>query len=286
MRYTITALTPHGTGAEIRGLDLRDPHEANLREELNQAFARYHVLVFRDQKLSPREFAHAAENFGDIMPQAIKGHGAREHPDVFELRPMAVAPGEYRAPGGDGFHTDHSFDAHPPKATALHPVILPSAGGDTQFCNVHLAYDELPDEMKKRIDGLQAVHTYYSRNAAYQVRTLDAQSLAELSPPAIHPLAPLHPDNSRRYLYISQSRLESIIGMDDAQTLRLVKELMTHATQPKYEYRHVWRHGDMVIWDNRSVLHKANGDYDMREGEGRLMYRLMLKGPVPQASRQ
>ncbi len=284
--FTITPLTSHGTGAEICGLDLSRPHEPDLREALNQAFSRYHVLVFRDQKLSPRAFAHAAENFGEIMPQAIKGHGAREHPDVFELRPMPVAPGEYRAPGGDGFHTDHSFDVCPPKATALHPVILPSAGGDTQFCNVHLAYDELPDAMKNRIDRLQAVHTYYSRNAAYKVRTLDAASLAVLSPPAIHPLAPVHPENSRRYLYISQSRLESIVGLDDAQTVQLVKELMAHATQPKFEYRHVWRHGDMVIWDNRSVLHKANGDYDMREGEGRLMYRLMLKGPVPLASRQ
>jgi len=284
MHYAITPLTAHGTGAEIHGLDLRQPHEADLRRQLNEAFARYHVLVFRDQKLSPREFAHATENFGEIMPQAIKGHGTREHPDVFELRPMAVAPGEYRAPGGDGFHTDHSFDACPPKATALHPVTLPSAGGDTQFCNVHLAYDELPDAMKQRIDGLKAVHAYYSKNAAYKVRKLDAESMAALPPPAIHPLAPVHPDNLKRYLYINQSRVESVIGLDDAATVQLIKELVAHATQRKYEYRHVWRDGDMVIWDNRSVLHKANGDYDMREGEGRLMYRVMLKGTAPLAS--
>lgn len=284
MSYTVNPLTSHGTGAEIRGLDLSKPLDEQLRRRLNQDFARYHVLVIRDQQFTPRQFAQAAENFGEIMPQAIKGFGTREHADVFELKPMAVAPGEYRAPGGDGFHTDHSFEPCPPKATSLHPVRLPSSGGDTQFCNVHLAYDELPQAMKQRIDKLKAVHAYYSRNAAYGVRKLDPESLAALPPPAIHPLVPVHPDNGRRYLYVNQSRLESIVGMDDAQTVQLVKQLVTHATQQKYEYRHVWRTGDMVIWDNRSVLHKANGDYDMREGEGRLMYRIMLKGSVPLAA--
>ena len=286
MQYTINPLTATGTGAEIYGLDLRKPHDPDLRETLNREFAKYHVLVIRDQQLKPREFAHAAGNFGEIMKQHIPGFGAQGHPDVFELRPVADTPGEYRAPGGDGFHTDHSFDAHPPKATSLHPVILPSAGGDTQFSNTHLAYDELPDEMKQRIAGLKAVHTYASRNAAYKVRVLDAAGMAALPPPALHPLVGLHPDNQRKYLYVSRSRIESIIGMDDAETVSLVKELMDHATQPKYQYRHVWRKGDMVIWDNRSVLHKANGDYDMREGEGRLMYRLMLTGPAPTAAYQ
>jgi taurine dioxygenase len=194
---------------------------------------------------------------------------------------MAVAPGEYRAPGGDGFHTDHSFEPCPPKATALHPVTLPSAGGDTQFCNVHLAYEDLPDPMKQRIEGLNAVHAYYSKNAAYAVRKLDAESQAALSPPVIHPLVPVHPDNSRRYLYVNQSRVVSIVGLEDTATVQLVKELVAHATQSKYEYRHVWQEGDMVIWDNRSVLHKANGDYEMRAGEGRVMYRIMLKGTAP-----
>lgn len=281
MGYVITPLTTHGTGAEIVGIDLREPLAGEVRSALQAAFARHHVLVFRGQSLGAREFARALENFGEIMPQAIKGFGAREHTDVFELRPMKVASGEYRAPGGDGFHTDHSFEPAPPKATSLHPVILPSAGGDTQFCNVHLAYEELPEATRRRIDRLTAVHAYYSTNAAYPVRQLDAESLAALPPPVRHPLVPVHPDNGRRYLYVNQSRMQSIDGMPDAEMKALVRELVAHATQSKYEYRHVWRLGDLVIWDNRSVLHKANGDYDMREGEGRLMYRAMLKGTPP-----
>ena len=284
MAFTLRALTPHGTGAEISGVDLSQPHDPAIRKALNEAFARHHVLVIRGQKLSARTFAHAAENFGEIMPQQIKGHEAAEHPDVFVLRPIEMTPGDYRAPGGDGFHTDHCWDTRPPKATSLYPVLLPSGGGDTQFCNTALAWDELPEAMKRRIGDLTAVHTYLSRNARYKVRTADDKNTAIRMPPSVHPLVPLHADNGRRYLYISQSRLETIQGMNDEETVALVRELMDHATQQKYEYRHVWRAGDMVIWDNRCLLHKANGDYDMKEGEGRMMYRLMVKGGVPLAA--
>jgi taurine dioxygenase len=278
--HTITPLGPYDTGAEIRGIDLSGPLPNALREELNDAFARHHVLVFRDQRFGPREFARAAENFGEIMPQHVKGHGSPEHPDVFEMKPVRLAPGQFMVTG-EAFHTDHSWDPRPPKATALYPVKLPGEGGDTQFCNVHQAYDDLPDETKQRIEDLRAVHVYYSRNARRKVRTLDEESLRDLPAPSIHPLAPRHPENGRRYLYVNPVRMESIVGMADSAALELIESLMAHATQLKYEYRHRWRMGDMVIWDNRSVLHKANGDYDMQDGEGRHMYRLMLKGPAP-----
>lgn len=276
MDYTITPLTPHGTGAEITGLQLGRPLDEAQRARLNQALATHHVLVIRDQRLSPAGFAAAAENFGTLMAQHIQGNASREHPLVFELKPVPVAPNVFKA-AGEAFHTDHSFDQQPPKATALHPVVLPSSGGDTQFVNTHLAYDDLPDETKARIDGLRAVHQYYSRHARAKVRQLSEENLRALPPPAIHPLAPVHPDNGRRHLYINPSRMDSIIGMPDDEAMRLIERLMAHATRSTYEYRHVWRQGDMVIWDNRSVLHKANSDYEMKNGEGRHMYRLMLR---------
>ena len=98
-------------------------------------------------------------------------------------------------------------------------------------------------------------------------------------PAGVHPLVRVHPDNGRKALFLNPVRIESIVGMADDEALDLVTELMTHATQQKYEYRHQWRHGDMVIWDNRSVLHKANPDYDMKER--RYLWRLMLKGEAP-----
>jgi taurine dioxygenase len=180
---------------------------------------------------------------------------------------------------GETFHTDHSNHPAPPKATILYPVELPSKGGDTQYANMHLAYDELPEAMKQKIDGLRAVHVYLSKYSPRPLKPLNEESLKALPPPGIHPLVRVHPDNGRKALYMNPVRIESIIGMPDDEALDLVTELMTHATQPKYEYRHQWRHGDMVIWDNRSVLHKANPDYDMNEK--RYLYRLMLKGEAP-----
>jgi taurine dioxygenase len=104
-------------------------------------------------------------------------------------------------------------------------------------------------------------------------------SAKALPPPGVHPVVRTHPENGRKALYLNPVRIESIVGMEDNEALDLVAKLMAHATQKKYEYRHQWQYGDMVIWDNRSVLHKANPDYDMRER--RYLYRLMLKGEVP-----
>ncbi|MBV9151920.1 MAG: TauD/TfdA family dioxygenase [Alphaproteobacteria bacterium] len=184
---------------------------------------------------------------------------------------------------GETFHTDHSNHPAPPKATILYPVSLPSRGGDTQYVNMHLAYDELPEAMKRRIDGLKAIHVYLSKYSPRPLKPLNEESQKALPPPGIHPLVRVHPENGRKALFLNPVRIEGIVGMPDDEALDLVAELMKHATQRKYEYRHQWRLGDMVMWDNRSVMHKANPDYDMNEK--RYLWRLMLKGepPVPVA---
>lgn len=275
MTYTINAMTDRETGAEILGLDLKAPVDDELRKALNAEFAKYHVLVFRDQQLTAPDFAHAGEIFGEIMSQHHKDIRATGHPEVFEIRNEQIAPGKYRI-AGETFHTDHSNHPVPPKATALHPVSLPSYGGDTQFVNMHNAYDDLPAAMKRRIDGLRAVHVWESKYSPRKMRPLAEQSSKALPPPGIHPIVRLHPENGRKALYLNPVRIESIVGMPDDEALALVNELMAHATQKKYEYRHKWRYGDMVIWDNRSVMHQANGDYDM--SETRHLYRLMIVG--------
>jgi taurine dioxygenase len=275
MSYALTPLTSHETGAEIAGLDLKAPIGAELLRALNAEFAKYHVLVFRDQKLSAAEFAHAGEIFGELMSHHHKDVRAPGHPEVYVVRNEKVAPGEYRIQGAT-FHTDHSNHPIPPKATALHPVSLPGHGGDTQFVNMHNAYDDLPEATKRRIAGLKAVHVFESKYSPRKLRPLNEESRAALPPPAIHPLVRVHPENGRKALYLNPVRIESIVGMPDDEALALVAELMAHATQSKYEYRHKWRYGDMVIWDNRSVMHKANGDYDMNEV--RHLHRIMIAG--------
>jgi taurine dioxygenase len=156
---------------------------------------------------------------------------------------------------------------------------LPSHGGDTQYVNMHEAYDGLPEATRERIDGLKAVHVYLSKYSPRELRPLSADSARQVPPPGVHPLVRTHPENGRKALYLNPVRIESIEGMEDQEALDLVAALMEHAVQKKYEYRHQWRHGDFVIWDNRSVIHKANPDYDMNER--RYLYRLMLKGETP-----
>jgi taurine dioxygenase len=144
---------------------------------------------------------------------------------------------------------------------------------------MHDAYDDLPEDTKQKIAGLKAVHVYQSKYSPRRLAGLSEESHRNLPPPGVHPLVRTHPENGRKALFLNPVRMESIVGMEDPDALALIDELMQHATQKKYEYRHKWRKGDWVLWDNRSVMHQANPDYDM--SERRLLYRLMLKGEAP-----
>jgi taurine dioxygenase len=277
MSYQLKPLTTHQTGAEIRDIDLREPLSKETRDQLNAELARYGVLVFRDQKLAPQQFLAAGEIFGPCMPHHRKSDDAAEDSSIFEVKNEQRPDGTYYVVG-ESFHTDHSNDPVPPKATLLHPVSLPDRGGDTQFVNVHAAYDDLPDAMKQRIENLLAVHVYASSYSPRLLKKLDNDTAAHLPPPAVHGLVRIHPDTGRKYLYLNPVRMESIIGMPDDEAQALIAQLMEHATQTRYEYRHVWKYGDMVIWDNRNVMHQANADYDMRQT--RKLIRMMIKGTL------
>jgi alpha-ketoglutarate-dependent taurine dioxygenase len=277
MAFTITPLTEH-TGAEIAGLDLTQPIDAEARAALNRAFAEHHVLAVRDQKFAPADFLRAVQVWGELQPHDKKDHHIPGFPEMYYVTNEEFL-GDRRMIPGETFHSDHSNHPAPPKATILYPVALPSRGGDTQYLNMHRAYDELPQAMKRRIDTLKAVHVYLSKYSPRPLKPLNEESRQALPPPGIHPLVRVHPDNGRKALFLNPVRIEGIVGMPDAEALDLVAELMAHATQPKYEYRHRWRYGDMVMWDNRSVMHKANPDYDMNER--RFLWRLMLRGEAP-----
>jgi taurine dioxygenase len=277
MFHVITPLTDH-TGLEFRGLDLTEPIEPEISDALNRSFIDYHVLVIRGQTFTPEQFIAAAEIFGELQPHDKKELHVPGYPQINYVSNEQTVPGK-RYISGETFHTDHSNHPAPPKATILYPVSLPTSGGDTQYVNMHEAYEDLPEVTKRRIEGLKAVHVYQSKYSPRELRPLTEASAKVLPPPGIHPLVRTHPESGRKALYLNPVRIEAIVDMEDEEALELVGELMVHATQPKYEYRHQWRHGDMVIWDNRSVMHKANPDYDMTER--RYLYRLMLKGEAP-----
>ena len=276
--YEITPLSPH-TGAEVRGIDLRRPIDGAIRGHLNRVFVDRSVLVIRDQNLSAPEFLRAMQMFGDIFPQHNPRFQVPECPMIHYISNQdRYDDGTVYIPG-EGYHTDHSNDARPPKATALHAVKLPGSGGDTQFINMCEAYAALPEQAKRRIDGLKARHVYQSRHSARKLMRLPKEKRSVIAACVIHPLVRTHPESGRKALYINPIRIEEIVGMADSQALPLLDELLEHSTQLKFEYRHKWKSGDVVIWDNRCLMHKANGDYPV--DQVRYLYRLMLRGETP-----
>ena len=275
MPLAIRPLTPT-IGAEVTGVDLSRPVDDTTRKALYDAWIEHAVLVIRDQKLSPPQFADAARLFGDLMEQQVKKFALPDYPEVGTIssRDLPIVDGKLHV-RGEQYHTDHSNFAEPPKATMLHAVALPSVGGDTQFVDVRRAFDELPAEKRNAIAKLRAPHVYESSKSPRKMAELSPEERAKI-PQTVQPLVIRHPENGRSALYINTARMEGIEGMPADDAFKLIDELYQHATQSKFEYRHKWRAGDMVIWDNRSVMHQANADYD--PAEYRYLYRIMLKG--------
>ena len=230
-------------------------------------------MVIRNQNLNPNEFYNSAKIFGKIFNQHNKKFALKENNLVHYISNKdKFEDGKPYIPG-EGYHTDHSNDLRPPKATILHAKLLPSIGGDTQFVNMHLVYNELPLNLKNKIKSLEALHVYQSSLSKRKLMSLTKEIKNQTE--VIHPLIKVHPENKKICLYINPIRIEKIIGLSTKETITLLDELMHYVSKPKNEYRHIWKDGDFVIWDNRILMHKANGDYDMQEE--RYLYRIMIQ---------
>ena len=275
----ITHLLTDHTGVEVIGVDLTTPMNDEMRSELIDAFHRHLVLVIRDQNLDPQQMLDAVHLFGEVFTQHNKRFSLTDCPQIHYLSNEDHYSDGNRYIPGAGYHTDHSNAPEPPKATVLFARSLPETGGDTQFVNMYSAYDDLPDEIKLKIADLKAVHVYQSRHSVRKLMVLTEGDKKNIPNSVVHPLVRTHPETSRKALYINPIRIEAIEGLSEPEALTLLDELLTHATQEKYQYRHKWRLGDLVMWDNRCLLHKANDDYDMTQL--RYLYRVMLKGNKP-----
>jgi taurine dioxygenase len=278
MPVQIAPMTDH-TGAEVRGLDLSGPVPDGIRMALQNAFLRHHVLAIRGQTLSPTQLVQAVSLFGEIFQQHNTRFALPDCPQIHYLSNQDSFPDGRRYIPGEGWHTDHSNDMRPPKATILHAVKLPSSGGDTQFANMAAAYEALDAATQLRLAPLIGIHVYQSSHSARQLMGLSEANKERVPNAVLHPVVRTHPESGIKSIYINPIRIEGILGLDHKEALPLLVELLEHATQERFQYRHAWQPGDLVIWDNRCLLHKANGDYDMKET--RYLYRVMLKGDVP-----
>ena len=270
-----------GFGLETRDVDLARLDDPTFGE-LERAFYRGQVLAIRGQELAPGEFSAFARRFGPPEPHVIDQFHHPDDPNILILsnrRRDGVPVG--LADAGTYFHTDYSYLQVPARATTLYSVEVPSRGGDTLFANQYAAYDDLPEAMKRRIEGLVAVHHYGNRNdldtASRTVASvLSAEQEAKM-PLVVHPLVRAHPVTGRKALYAVSGSSFSIVGMPEPEARALLDELAAHATQPRYVLRFAYGVGDVVIWDNASLLHSATlTDPD----DPRTLWRITVKEPA------
>jgi len=269
-------------GAEITGVDLTQPLDDATRKQIHEAFLEYHLLCFRGKPISAEAFARVARIFGEPQFQLIRAKRHGETPEVSILdstyKKAEDKPDDLRLMRLSGWHTDDSYFAEPAKGTLLQSIEIPKSGGQTSFCNMEKAYEDWPEEKKKRTDGLRAVHGYDTKRAPARALKRNKDEEAE-TPDVVHPLIRTHDETGKKSIYINANRTDRIVDMDPAESDALLDEISAHVTRPEYVYRHEWRVGDLLVWDNRCLMHSVNMDFPV--GQTRLHQRILLKGPKP-----
>ena len=270
-----------GFGLETSAVDVSSPLSFGEFAELEQTFFRGQILVLRNQRLTPQQYLAFARRFGPPEPHVIDQFHHPEESNILILsnrkkngQPIGLAD------AGTYFHTDYSYLQVPARATMLYSIEVPKAGGHTLFANQYAAYDELSESMKRRIAPMIAVHHYGNRKVADEMSRVAASPLTDEQkakmPLITHPLVRPHPVTGRKALYAVSGSSYGIVGMPEDEAVALLDELAAHATQPKYVISYPYRVGDIVIWDNASLLHSATlTDPD----DPRTLWRITIKEP-------
>ena len=252
---------PLGPGfvARVEGLDLAEPLTPEAFRHLNRAFLRHKVLSFPDQDLSTEAQAAFAGCFGALQVHVLNQYHVAGRSDVLTISNLDAAgrpTGEHPDPGACMWHTDGSWQAQPVLATCLFAVKIPPSGGDTHFADLIAAFQALPEATKNRYRGLSAIHDLdRSRRKSGARDQMTAKQRAE-APPVVHPLVRRHPESGEEGLYLGDHAY-GIEGMAEEEGAALVDEINGQITAAPFTYAYAWREGDVVLWDNRAVLHKA-----------------------------
>ncbi|MGW5441955.1 TauD/TfdA dioxygenase family protein [Streptomyces asiaticus] len=258
-------------GAEIRGLDLSRPLEPALREELNRALLEWKVLFFRAQHLTSEQQRGFARNWGELETNPLLAAGSSE--DVVRFDKASGATPTFE----NIWHTDVTFRTRPALGAVLQLREVPPVGGDTMWADMAAAYDNLPAEVKERVDGATAVHDVIPGF----VRFYGPERLApfqEMFPPVEHPVVRTHPETGRRMLFVNTSFTTRITGMEREESDRLLSFLCRQAHVPEYQVRFHWQPGDIAFWDNRATQHYAVNDYAPHR---RVAERVAIEGDRP-----
>ena len=265
------------TGGEVTGVDVKRLDDEGFAP-IYDAWLKYGVIVVRDQELEIPDFLRYSRRFGLVVPHPSKSTRHPDYPELTLLGANKFGPdgklieAVYKR-GGVGFHTDGAYDEVPFKATQLYAVAVPSRGGNTHFASMYMAYDALPERLKTLLEGRRGAFTYGGRRKAQALLNEEDRDRT----PALHPMIRTHSETGRKSLYFDPGKILYIEGLEPQQSDDLIDELAGRMIQPGAEYSHQWRVGDIVIWDNRCLVHKAAGDYPPEED--RIHWRVSIKEP-------
>jgi alpha-ketoglutarate-dependent taurine dioxygenase len=275
------AVIPTGAalGAAVTGVDLRSLSEAQFAR-ITQAWHEHAVLLFRGQTLSDQDLIAFSRRLGDLDWAPVQENGRRfveGLPEIYIVSNVKVN-GEPIGSLGDGeavWHTDMSYLDEPPKASMLYALEVPPTGGNTSFCTMYGIYEALPLELKDRVAGLKIKHDGTYNSGGYVRQGVTPTDDPRTSPGAVHPLVCTHPANGRRMLYLGRRRNAYLVGLGLAESEALLDELWSVVDRREFRWEHVWRVGDLVLWDNRCTMHRRDA-FD--PSSRRIMHRTQVKG--------
>jgi len=282
-------VTPTGAalGAEISGVNLSSELSDSEFEQIEAAFHQHSVIFFRNQNLSPDRHVKFTKKFGEIEISPITQYALPSHPEVLLVtnveengKPIGLAD------AGRFWHSDISYIETPPRCSILHAKEVPFENGkslgETHFVSTAAAFDDLDDGIKQKAIGLKAIHSFRHKKRAADTKrdAITRRDQQKERPNVLHPVIRTHPVTGRKCIYVaSDGECIGIEGLPDAEALTLIDYLANHCIQEKFKYRHQWQVGDVLMWDNCSVQHKAIKDFDLPLR--RLMHRTTVNGTRP-----
>ncbi|MEK9671831.1 MAG: TauD/TfdA family dioxygenase [Rhodospirillaceae bacterium] len=268
--------------AEVVGLDLSQDLAPETVYGLHAAWMAYPVLVVRGQgEMTIDQHLAYSRNFGQLRSHSVKEILHPKYPELLVLSNIGRGGSQPINNGGAYWHSDITYEAVPPMGSILHGLVTPKEGGDTLYADMTRAYDALDAGTKERIDGLKAVHTYRTRYEAMMndgVRPKKTEEELQQWQDVEHPIARTHPETGKKAIYVNEGFTGRIVGLSDNESRDLLEKLFEHTTQDQFIYRHKWRQGDVVMWDNRCTMHRAT-DYDL--SQERSMHRTTIEGTRP-----
>lgn len=272
-------------GTEVRGVDLSQPLAEKTFEALHALWMEHLLLIFPEQAITDEQHIAFGRRFGELEIHPSLSHRSSRNKEIYRVSNVDE-DGNIIPPKETAWqylnlswlwHTDSSFRDVPSKGSILHGIETTNAGGNTLFANMYAAYDDLPADTKQQIEELFVIHDHdFIIKQSRELSAKQDKGKYDELPPVRHPLVQVHPETGRRCLFLSPHTMDHIEGMAEGKSRKLLDELITHATQPKYVYRHVWANDDVIMWDNRCTMHSVE-PFD-NASIRRIMHRVTLVG--------